>query len=120
MSPLETQKGASAVIPIVPKPDSKAVAARNRPLGPPRHFHLLWDDELEALRPVLKLILEHLDEVIAHWYQLYVLHFGDQRTLSEPEFRSIFQSALAGNTNCLLYTSPSPRDLSTSRMPSSA
>ena len=24
------------------------------------------------------------------------------------------------NTNCLLYTSPSPRDLSTSRMPSSA
>ena len=26
----------------------------------------------------------------------------------------------AGNTSCLLYTSPSPRDLSTSRMPSSA
>ena len=26
----------------------------------------------------------------------------------------------AGSTNCLLYTSPSPRDLSTSRMPSSA
>ena len=24
------------------------------------------------------------------------------------------------STNCLLYTSPSPRDLSTSRMPSSA
>ena len=26
----------------------------------------------------------------------------------------------APNTHCLLYTSPSPRDLSTSRMPSSA
>ena len=26
----------------------------------------------------------------------------------------------AGSTGCLLYTSPSPRDLSTSRMPSSA
>ena len=25
-----------------------------------------------------------------------------------------------GNSSCLLYTSPSPRDLSTSRMPSSA
>ena len=25
-----------------------------------------------------------------------------------------------GSNNCLLYTSPSPRDLSTSRMPSSA
>ena len=30
----------------------------------------------------------------------------------------VFESALAGH--CLLYTSPSPRDLSTSRMPSSA
>ena len=28
--------------------------------------------------------------------------------------------AYAENKNCLLYTSPSPRDLSTSRMPSSA
>ena len=27
---------------------------------------------------------------------------------------------IVGNTGCLLYTSPSPRDLSTSRMPSSA
>ena len=27
---------------------------------------------------------------------------------------------IAKNNNCLLYTSPSPRDLSTSRMPSSA
>ena len=27
---------------------------------------------------------------------------------------------IAVNTDCLLYTSPSPRDLSTSRMPSSA
>ena len=27
---------------------------------------------------------------------------------------------IANTTNCLLYTSPSPRDLSTSRMPSSA
>ena len=26
----------------------------------------------------------------------------------------------AGSSDCLLYTSPSPRDLSTSRMPSSA
>ena len=30
------------------------------------------------------------------------------------------QNALALFENCLLYTSPSPRDLSTSRMPSSA
>ena len=29
-------------------------------------------------------------------------------------------SMMAGTYHCLLYTSPSPRDLSTSRMPSSA
>ena len=32
----------------------------------------------------------------------------------------IFQCVAAGILSCLLYTSPSPRDLSTSRMPSSA
>ena len=31
-----------------------------------------------------------------------------------------FESRRAETLNCLLYTSPSPRDLSTSRMPSSA
>ena len=31
-----------------------------------------------------------------------------------------FQLAVTKIMNCLLYTSPSPRDLSTSRMPSSA
>ena len=31
-----------------------------------------------------------------------------------------FTGKLAKHSNCLLYTSPSPRDLSTSRMPSSA
>ena len=36
------------------------------------------------------------------------------------EITSWFDLMLAHNTGCLLYTSPSPRDLSTSRMPSSA
>ncbi len=70
--------------------------------GGPRHYHLLWDEELEALRPVLRLVLEHLEEVIAHWYQLYVLHFGDTRSLSEPEFRDLFYNALSRNTKDLL------------------
>jgi len=39
----------------------------------------------------------------------------DERTVEEI---ALVVSELA--TNCLLYTSPSPRDLSTSRMPSSA
>ena len=44
--------------------------------------------------------------------------FGD------PEARVLIMglapAAHGGNRTCLLYTSPSPRDLSTSRMPSSA
>ena len=32
----------------------------------------------------------------------------------------VYQTLFADNKPCLLYTSPSPRDLSTSRMPSSA
>src|SRR5579872_5086315 len=68
----------------------------------PRHYHLLWDDELESVRPVLELVLEHLEEVIAHWYQLYVIHFGDTRSLSEADFRDVFYNALSRNTRDLL------------------
>src|SRR6266571_7203888 len=70
--------------------------------GEPRHYHLLWDDELEELRPVLSVIVERLDDVIAYWYQLYILHFGDQRSLSEHEFREIFHTSLSRNTRDLL------------------
>ena len=38
--------------------------------------------------------------------------------ISVPLF--IFMASLLERSGCLLYTSPSPRDLSTSRMPSSA
>jgi two-component system, NtrC family, response regulator AtoC len=81
------------------KQDASAVKP---PEGGPRHYHLLWDEELEALRPVLRLVLEHLEEVIEHWYQLYVLHFGDRRSLSEAEFRELFYFALSRNTKDLL------------------
>ena len=42
--------------------------------------------------------------------ELYSVHKG----------KSFFQELIEHITSCLLYTSPSPRDLSTSRMPSSA
>ncbi len=70
--------------------------------GGPRHYHLLWDDELEALRPVLTLVLERLDEVVEHWYRLYILHFGDQRSLSELEFREIYLNSLSRSTAHLI------------------
>ncbi|MGH7934959.1 MAG: sigma 54-interacting transcriptional regulator [Candidatus Binataceae bacterium] len=71
-------------------------------LNGPRHFHLLWDEELEKLRPFLKLVQERVDEVLTHWYRLYLLHFGDERTLTEPEFRDIFHSALSNSMTHLL------------------
>jgi DNA-binding NtrC family response regulator len=89
----------------MPPSDTAEKGQTNRPQeakSAPRHYHLLWDEELEALRPVLGLVLEHLSEVIEHWYRLYVLHFGDRRSLSEPEFRDIFYNALSRNTKDLL------------------
>ncbi len=70
--------------------------------GQPRYFHLLWEEDLEELRPVLEAIKERRVEVVDRWYHLYVLHFGDSRSLSEPEFRSIFEDALERNKNDLL------------------
>ena len=45
-----------------------------------------------------------------------VIHLGHDRSVAEVVNCAIQEDANA----CLLYTSPSPRDLSTSRMPSSA
>ena len=41
-------------------------------------------------------------------------HYGDERVFKPRAIK------IPSVYNCLLYTSPSPRDLSTSRMPSSA
>ena len=45
---------------------------------------------------------------------------GIQIDISKWEILRFMIEALMSNHSCLLYTSPSPRDLSTSRMPSSA
>ena len=62
--------------------------------GSPRHFHLLWDTELEELQAVLYSIQRHRSEVLEHWYQLYELHFADSRSLNRVEFMEIFGSEL--------------------------
>jgi DNA-binding NtrC family response regulator len=68
----------------------------------PRHFHLLWDEDLEELREVLKAIRDRRSDVITAWYDLYRLHFGDERSLPETEFRRIFEPALLRNQDALL------------------
>jgi DNA-binding NtrC family response regulator len=76
-------------------------SARPR-LGPPRHFHLLWDEDLEEMRGIFEAIRDRRAEVVREWYQLYTLHFGEARTLSEAEFFRIFEPALFRNKNDLL------------------
>jgi len=63
--------------------------------GGPAYFHLLWDHELDSLAPVLDAILSRREQVLAHWHQLYLLHFGDSRSLSDREFMEIFGADLA-------------------------
>jgi transcriptional regulator with PAS, ATPase and Fis domain len=62
----------------------------SQPDGGPRYFHLLWDTELDELRPVLQSVQKHRERVLDHWYQLYVLHFADSRALTKTEFTEIF------------------------------
>jgi transcriptional regulator with PAS, ATPase and Fis domain len=69
---------------------------------PARYFHLLWDEDLEELRSVLTAVRDRRSEVVSVWYDLYQLHFGDRRALSEVEFRKIFEPALLRNQDFLL------------------
>jgi len=70
-------------------------AASEDPSGGPAYFHLLRDHELDSLAPILDSILTRRAQVLAHWYQLYLLHFGDSRSLSDREFMEIFGADLA-------------------------
>jgi DNA-binding NtrC family response regulator len=90
----------------LPKPDDAAESHNEGKVPPrpalPRHFHLLWDEDLEEMQDIFRAIRDRRAEVVTHWYQLYALHFGDARTLSEPEFLRIFDPALFRNKNDLL------------------
>ena len=70
--------------------------------GGPRYFHLLWDTELDELRPVLESIQKHRTSVLEHWYQLYMLHFADNRALTKSEFMEIFGNELDATLKALL------------------
>jgi DNA-binding NtrC family response regulator len=92
MSNDDTMKGPSDIV------GNRAVA---RP-GLPRYFHLLWDEDLEEMQGIFEAIRDRRDEVVAGWYRLYTLHFGEARTLSEAEFSRIFEPAILRNKNDLL------------------
>ena len=51
-----------------------------------------------------------------------IRYIGDDHSGAAPSYATVieFQRALQDFADCLLYTSPSPRDRTRSRMPSSA
>ena len=83
------------VKPEIDKEMRQSSAAPEILAAAPAYFHLLWDHELDSLAPILDSILSRRDQVMAHWHQLYLLHFGDTRSLSDREFMEIFGADLA-------------------------
>jgi two-component system response regulator AtoC len=53
------------------------------------YYHLLWDHELAELGPIMDALASRRREILEHWYQLYLLHFGDERSLAPSEFFDI-------------------------------
>ncbi len=65
-------------------------------------FGLLRDSELEDLRPLLRLIVDRLDEVLDGWYSAYSAYFGNARSLSRPEFFEAFKPCLRDSLGAML------------------
>jgi transcriptional regulator with PAS, ATPase and Fis domain len=68
----------------------------------PLYFHLISDDEIRRLAEILQLLKENREAVLEHWYELYTIHFGHDRTFSLPEFKEYFGADLDGVLNGLL------------------
>ena len=62
-------------------------------------------------------VFANLPQTLRDYFQFPLIH-GEWDFLAYEEETYSYQEVL--NTSCLLYTSPSPRDRSVSRMPSSA
>lgn len=65
------------------------------------HCRLLWDHELAELAPIMIALARHHQEMLEHWYQLYMLHFGDERSLAQSEVFEICGLDLDATTETL-------------------
>ncbi len=59
------------------------------------HPRRLWESEIDALSPLLALIVGGIDHVQDQWYAAYAAHFDRRPTLSRPEFSAVFKPHLA-------------------------
>ncbi|MBI3245526.1 MAG: sigma-54-dependent Fis family transcriptional regulator [Deltaproteobacteria bacterium] len=71
-------------------------------MRPPQYFHLLWDEEIDRLRDILLVLRDRHEEVLARWYQLYTIHFGEAATLSRREFFTLYGQDLVQTVGHLL------------------
>jgi transcriptional regulator with PAS, ATPase and Fis domain len=65
------------------------------------YFGLLWEHELELLKPLLEAVAARREAVLADWWELYTFHFGDLRTLSRAEFFEIHSADLEATVETL-------------------
>lgn len=77
---------------------SAAPASHHSNLG---YYHLLWDHELTELTSIMDALASHRQEILEHWYQLYLLHFGDERSLAQNEFFEVCGLDLDATTETL-------------------
>ena len=76
---------------------------------------LPWEDYGECSNTVKDFYND--DEKKTYYYEMDEFFFSDEKYAKVNDY---LQQMYENYRTCLLYTSPSPRDLSTSRMPSSA
>ena len=87
-----------------PEGDSDASAGSSMPRGGGLRLGLLWDHEIEALKPLLRLMVASIDQLLDSWYEAYTGYFDTTQsipTLTEPEFGAIFKPYLCEGLNAL-------------------
>ena len=72
---------------------------------------------LQISARMLGVMSTRMKALLSLFFLFPLVAFSQQQRVSESELVGFLNS---NGYSCLLYTSPSPRDLSTSRMPSSA
>jgi DNA-binding NtrC family response regulator len=62
----------------------------------------LSEQDLTALRPLLRTVSPRIMDLVGNWFQLYKTHHCDRRALTETEFHQLFGTSLSKSTNFLL------------------
>jgi two-component system response regulator HydG len=80
---------------MAPRPPSETHGQR-------RYLHLLSDQDIRELRPLLEILRARRDAVLLGWYQRHLEHFGAALTLPKADFIELFGRDLDASTHNLL------------------